>query len=120
MANDVIPVKVRGILPANSGCALFIGNDEKVFVIQVEQSMGLVIGMALRGTPKDRPLTHDLIGHMLLGLGVQLEHIVINDAREGTFFARILLRMENELGRKIIEIDGGTESSTLDIPIPDF
>ena len=55
MANDVIPVKVRGILPANSGCALFIGNDEKVFVIQVEQSMGMVIGWrcgALRRTAR--------------------------------------------------------------------
>ena len=69
MANDVIPVKIRGILPASSGCALFIGNDEKVFVIQVEQNMGLVIGMALRGTPKDRPLTHDLMGLVFQGFG---------------------------------------------------
>ena len=29
MKNDVLPVQIRGILPANSGCALFVGNDEK-------------------------------------------------------------------------------------------
>ena len=36
MKNDVVPVQIRGILPANSGCALFVGNDKKVFVINVE------------------------------------------------------------------------------------
>ena len=60
---------------------------------------------------KDRPLTHDLIGSILLGLGAQLEHIVVNDAREGTFFARILLRMENELGKKIVELDARPSDS---------
>jgi hypothetical protein len=36
---------------------------------------------------------------------------VINDVKEGTFFARILLRMENELGKKIIEIDARPSDS---------
>ena len=44
MKNEVVPVQIRGILPANSGCALFVGNDEKVFVINVEPQMGAVIG----------------------------------------------------------------------------
>ena len=105
MANDVIPVKIRGILPANSGCALFIGNDEKVFVIQVEQSMGLVIGMALRGTPKDRPLTHDLMGLVFQGFGIELERVVITSLKNSTFFARLILRQQNELGTKLVEID---------------
>ena len=55
MKNDVVPVHIRGILPAASGCALFVGNDEKVFVINVEPQMGQVIGMFLRDTPKERP-----------------------------------------------------------------
>src|SRR5436190_1144890 len=61
MKKDAVPVDIRGILPANSGCAIFVGNDEKVFVIQVEHNMGQVISMFLRETPKERPLTHDLI-----------------------------------------------------------
>ena len=105
MANDVVPVKIRGILPANSGCALFIGNDEKVFVIQVEQSMGVVIGMALRGTPKDRPLTHDLMANIFQGFGVNLERVVITNLKNSTYFARLILRQQNELGTKIVELD---------------
>ena len=41
----------------------------------------------------------------------QLEHVVINDVSGGTFFARILLRMENELGKKIVEVDARPSDS---------
>jgi bifunctional DNase/RNase len=47
----------------------------------------------------------------MLGLDTKLDHIVINDAREGTFFARIILRMENELGKKIVELDARPSDS---------
>jgi bifunctional DNase/RNase len=98
-------------MPTANGCAVFLGNNDKTFVIYVDHSVGNAIQMTLNGVKKDRPLTHDLIGSVLLGLGAQLEHIVINDSREGTFFARILLRMENELGKKIIEIDARPSDS---------
>ena len=42
MSNDVVAVEIRGILPANSGSAVFIGNGEKVFVIQVEHNLSLI------------------------------------------------------------------------------
>ena len=80
-------------------------------MIYVDHSVGNAIQMTLNGVKKCRPLTHDLIGSILLGLGAQLEHVLINDAREGTFFARILLRMENELGKKILEIDARPSDS---------
>jgi uncharacterized protein len=105
MKNDVIPVEIRGILPANSGCAIFVGNDEKVFVIQVEHNMGAVIGMFLRDTPKERPLTHDLIASIFKGFNVTVERAVITDLKNSTYFARLILQQENELGRKIVEID---------------
>ena len=105
MKNDVIPVEIRGILPANSGCAIFVGNDEKVFVIQVEHNMGAVIGMFLRDTPKERPLTHDLIASIFKGFNVTVERAIITDLKNSTYFARLILQQENELGRKIVEID---------------
>ena len=45
MSNNAVAVEIRGILPANSGSAVFIGNGDKVFVIQVEHNMGSIIGM---------------------------------------------------------------------------
>lgn len=111
MQNDVVAVSIKGVMPTANGCAVFLGNEDKTFVIYVDHSVGNAIQMTLSGVKKDRPLTHDLIGSILLGLGAQLDHIVVNDAREGTFFARILLRMENELGRKIVELDARPSDS---------
>ena len=106
MKNDVVPVQIRGILPTgNSGCALFVGNDQKVFVINVEPQMGAVIGMFMRETPKERPLTHDLINRMFQGFGICVERVVITDLKNSTYFARIILQQQNELARKIVELD---------------
>jgi bifunctional DNase/RNase len=111
MPNDVVLVTIKGVMPTANGCAVFLGNDEKTFVIYVDHSVGGAIQMTLNGVKKERPLTHDLIGSIFLGLGVKLEHVVVNDAREGTFFARLLLGMENELGRKLVEIDARPSDS---------
>ncbi len=111
MPKDVVSVSIKGVMPTANGCAVFLGNDEKTFVIYVDHSVGNAIQMTLNGVKKDRPLTHDLIGSILLGLGANLDHVVVNDAREGTFFARILLKMENEIGRKIVELDARPSDS---------
>lgn len=111
MQTDVVAIITKGVMPTANGCAVFLGNDAKTFVIYVDHSVGNAIQMTLAGTKKDRPLTHDLIGSIFLGLGARLDHIVINDAREGTFFARILIRMENEIGKKIIELDARPSDS---------
>jgi bifunctional DNase/RNase len=105
MKNDVVPVQIRGILPANSGCALFVGNDEKVFVINVEPQMGMVISNFLRDTPKERPLTHDLIQRIFQGFEIAVERIVITELKNSTYFARLILKQQNELAKKLVEID---------------
>jgi bifunctional DNase/RNase len=111
MQNDLVTAVIKGVIPTVSNCAVFLGNEEKTFVIWVDHAVGNAIQMTLSGVKKERPLTHDLIGSILLGLGARLDHVVINDARDKTFFARILLRMENELGKKIVEIDARPSDS---------
>jgi bifunctional DNase/RNase len=104
--NDVMRIDVRGVLPTSNGCAVFVGNDEKTFVIYVDHGVGAAITMFLRNTPKERPLTHDLIGSIFKGLGVRVERVIINDLKNSTYYARLILLVENELGKKILEIDG--------------
>jgi len=111
MQKDVVEAAIKGVMPTANGCAVFLGNEEKTFVIYVDHSVGNAISMTLNGVKKERPLTHDLIGSILLGLGVGLERIIINDVNEGTFFARIILQMQNELGRKIVEVDARPSDS---------
>ena len=105
MKSDVVPVEIRGILPANSGCAIFVGNERKVFVIQVEHTMGQVIGMFLRDAPKERPLTHDLMNSVFKGFNISVERVIITELKNSTYYARLILQQQNELGRKLVEID---------------
>jgi bifunctional DNase/RNase len=111
MKDDVIEIATKGLMPTANGCAVFLGNDEKTFVIYVDPGVGSAISMTINGVKKERPLTHDLIGHLFLGFGIQLERVIINDVNEGTYFARIILHMQNELGRKILELDARPSDS---------
>ncbi len=102
----MIAVRVKEVLlKKNQGCAVFIGNDEKTFIIYVDPNMGAYITMYLQGIPKERPLTHDLIGHIFQALDVKLERIIINALRNSTYYARLILKVDNEIHRKVMEID---------------
>lgn len=106
MHKTVILVQVRALIPTSEGCAVFLGDDEKVIVIYIDQSVGAAIGMFLGAVDKERPLTHDLIGHLLTALGARVERVIVNDLKNGTYFGRLILSAENELHqKKIIEID---------------
>jgi bifunctional DNase/RNase len=98
---------VRAVLPFNSGRAVFVGNDEKVFVIYVDESVGAAITMFMNNTPKERPLTHDLMAHLMAAVGAKVDRVIINDLKSETYFARLIMTAENELfEKKIIELDG--------------
>ena len=106
MSRPVVEIKVRAVLPFNSGRAIFVGNEEKVFVIYVDESVGAAITMFMNSTPKERPLTHDLIANLLAALGAKVERVIVNDLKSETYFARLIISAENELfEKKIVELD---------------
>jgi bifunctional DNase/RNase len=107
MNKSVVPVEVRSVWPFNQGRAIFLGNEQKAFVIYVDELVGGAISMYIKGAPRERPLTHDLMCHMMKALGARVERVVVNDVKSETFFARLIVSCENELfERKIIELDG--------------
>jgi bifunctional DNase/RNase len=63
--------------------------------------------MFLHETPKERPLTHDLINRIFQGFGITVERVIITDLKSSTYFARLVLQQQNELHteRKIVELD---------------
>jgi bifunctional DNase/RNase len=111
MLKDAVVVTIKGLTPTPNGCAVFLGDSDKTFVIYVDHYVGNAIQMTLNGIKKERPLTHDLITSILLGLEARIEHVVINEVNNDTFFARVLLQMENQLGRKIVEVDARPSDS---------
>jgi len=106
MSKPVVEVQVRAVAATSGGCAVFLGNEEKVFVIFVEHSVGAAITMFMQGTRKERPLTHDLLASILSAFEAKIERVIINDLKRGTYFATLVLSAENESQeKKIIEID---------------
>lgn len=112
MSTPVLPVQIKAVVPASAGRAVFVGNDDKVFVIYVDRGVGDAILMFMNGTPKERPLTHDLIGSILTAFGAKLQRVVINDIQGSTYYARIILEASNEIDEhKIVELDARPSDS---------
>ena len=106
MSKPVVEVEVRAAAAISGGCAVFLGNEDKVFLMFVDQSVGTAIMMFMQGTKKERPLTHDLLANILRALGAKIERVIVNDLKRTTYFARLVLSAENESQeKKIIEID---------------
>jgi len=111
MDNSVVAVSVKGVMPTSNGCAVFLGSDAKTFVIYMDRAIGEAIQRAVDGEQAERPMTHDLMVTLLDGLGAEVERVVINEVDNGTFFARLIVSMENELGHKIVEVDARPSDS---------
>ena len=106
MSKPVVQVEVRAVATTSGGSAVFLGNEEKVFLIFVDQSVGTAIAMFKQGTRKERPLTHDLLASILQAFEAKIDRVIIYDLKRGTYFARLILSAENESQeKKIIEID---------------
>ncbi len=83
-------------------------SDEQIIVLKEkggERALPVVIGSYEAVTINryvnqyvpPRPLTHDLITGILQALRVRLEQVIVNDLREHTFYAQLILNREGEI-----------------------
>ena len=105
-SKEVLQISIKAIVPTANGCALFLGDEQKVFVIYTDPLVGNAIQRLIQGEKHERPLTHDLMGLLLTGLGAKVDRVIINDLKGATYYARMIVSVENELQqRKVIELD---------------
>ncbi len=74
---------------------------ERAFPILIGIHEAYAIDRRMKGITVQRPLTHDLIERLIDRLDCRIEHVVINELRDSTFFAKLVLRRDGEL----IEVD---------------
>ena len=55
------------------------------------------IDRRVRGNQTPRPLTHDLIVNIIEQLGGEPDSVVINELREGTYYAELRVRRDGDL-----------------------
>jgi bifunctional DNase/RNase len=65
------------------------------------------INLELQNIETARPLTHDLLKNVIEALGGTIQHIVISDLHDNTFYARIVIEIDGEE----IEVDARPSDS---------
>ncbi len=90
-----IPLELVGVrieLPTNQPIVLLreVGGD-RYLPIWIGAVEATAIAFALEGVEPQRPLTHDLLKDLTDGLGARVERVVVNDLREGIYYADLVL-----------------------------
>lgn len=103
---DLVRVEPVALMPTSAGCAVFLGDGQKVIVFYVEPAIGASINAVMSGVKPPRPLTHDLFSQILDAFGAKVDKAVIVKVDGEVFYARLFVTAENEvMERKIVEID---------------
>ena len=69
----------------------------RIVPIWVGMNEATQMGIALEYARFSRPMTHDLFLDALTNLDARIDHVVINDVKGSTFFARLTLRQHDRL-----------------------
>ena len=84
---------VRVELPANTPILLLQeATGDRTLPIYIGRPEAEAIAAALQGVVTKRPMTHDLMRDILTEVGVVLDHVVITELKDQTFYAELRLR----------------------------
>jgi bifunctional DNase/RNase len=84
---------VRVELPTNVPILLLQeASGDRTLPIYIGRPEAEAIAGALQGVVTKRPMTHDLMRDILTELGVVLDHVVITELKDQTFYAELRLR----------------------------
>jgi bifunctional DNase/RNase len=72
-------------------------DGSRVLPIWIGPAEASAIAMELQGVKAARPMTHDLLKQVIVGLGGELRRIVISAVRENTYFAQLLIQREDHV-----------------------
>jgi bifunctional DNase/RNase len=59
------------------------------------------IAVKLQDVSVPRPLTHDLLGSVITALGAVVDHVIVSDLTDDTFFAKLVLKVTDGEQREV-------------------
>ena len=80
---------------------------ERVIPIYIGHAEANAIAMELADVKFERPLTHDLLQQVIIGLGAELSKVVLTRVEKSTYYAELELRREDH----VIQIDARPSDS---------
>lgn len=88
-----VEMRIRGLLlDPNTNMPIVVLKDvngESVLPIWVGVFEANAIALEIEKVSPPRPMTHDLLKNVILGLGATVERVVVTELRNDTFFAAI-------------------------------
>ena len=101
----MVEMEVVGVAPepnSNKPLVWLKDKDQKVFLpISIGNFEATAIYMELYDEPPPRPICYDLVKSVLGEVDAKVDRIVINDLKDDTFYAQIILRR----GDRVFNID---------------
>lgn len=103
---DLVPAHYVGVarVPGGDGAAVALSVHDGTTVVPI--FIGLVEAAAIvraeRGLRPPRPLTHELLTDLMTASGGALVQVVIDDLREGVYYASVQLRVQ---GGRLVWVD---------------
>jgi bifunctional DNase/RNase len=96
---DMLLVEVDQLFLSNVGFVVLLkgSQDERSLPIFIGAAEAQSIAIFINQVPMQRPLTHDLLKNLLDFMECRLMRIEINDFKEGTFYARLVLDRDGVL-----------------------
>jgi len=71
-------------------------DGDRVFPIVIGLNEAAAINRRLMGEEPPRPQTHELLANIITELGWKIDHIIISDLHDHTFFARLVLKKNGD------------------------
>lgn len=96
-----IEMKIRGLMmdPVTNMPIVILKdvNGNAILPIWVGIYEANAIALEIEKVSTPRPMTHDLMKRLLMGLGAKVKKVVVNDLKDDTFYALIWLEKDGEL-----------------------
>lgn len=83
-------------------------NGERALPIIISIFEASAIKLEISGLKPPRPLTHDLLRQTIEQMGGRVDHVVVCELKENTFYARIIIKKNN---KEVVEIDARPSDS---------
>jgi bifunctional DNase/RNase len=95
----------KGYVPVNvlqvSGNTIVLGNNCTAIISDTSSERAYSIETGIAGIIDERPNTYDIFAEALRSFNITLDHVTIDDYRNGTYYANLYLENEN----KVLKLD---------------
>jgi len=96
-----VEMKIRGLMmdPSTNTPIVVLKDSQGSAILPIWVGIyeANAIALEIEKVQTPRPMTHDLLKNVLLGLNVRVQRVVVNELRDDTFFALIWVERDGQM-----------------------